>query len=229
MGIMIVVEGVGGMGKSTQKERLVENLKELYGDRVHSFDFPRYGIKPYGPLIRAYLDGAFGNPNDVSPYMAGMLYAQDRAGLTSVLRNLIIRDSIIVTGRYTGSNLAYQGVKCASDIELAAYVNWQNELEYVHFQAVKETMTIVLHAPAAVSQSLIDQRHISLGTDVSARDGHEQDTGYVQRITDLYLRLAGWHPHWRTLDCADLDSGGLRDEEDISEDIWKIVHSILPL
>ena len=228
MGFLIVLDGVGGMGKSTQQDLLLERLQREYGEeRVRRMRFPRYGTPPYGPLIRAYLDGALGDPNQVSPYFAGMLYAQDRQLAAPMLRKMLEGDKIVVADRYLGSNLAYQGAKCQSTAEFLDYLNWQINTEYCLLKVVQEDLMIVLHAPAQISQALADRRQALTDNVHSGRDGHEKDTAYVQRIVDTYLNLTDIMERWEEVDCTSEDGLSLRSEEDISDDIWGIVQTAL--
>ncbi|OGD90800.1 hypothetical protein A3D07_00640 [Candidatus Curtissbacteria bacterium RIFCSPHIGHO2_02_FULL_42_15] len=75
-GEFIVFEGADGTGKTTQAKLLFDYLKKKKKNAVF-FSFPNYK-SAWGKIVRRYLDGEFGDVNQVSPYLASILYAGDR-------------------------------------------------------------------------------------------------------------------------------------------------------
>ena len=226
-GRLLVLDGAGGAGKGTQYALLVNRLIERYGtERVSGLHFPRYDSAPYGPMIRTYLDGGYGDTNKVDPYLAGLLYAQDRAGFADACRQTLAAGGIIVIDRYVGSNLAYQGVKLLDSKRREAYLNWQMDLEYRMLNIVREDLLILLHAPAEVSQAAIDRRASETNIADEGRDGHEINNGHMQGVISLYQELVTRIPYWDKIDCLAKD-GSMRSRQDISDAIWKIVEPVL--
>ena len=228
MGFLIVLDGVGGMEKSTQQDLLIDRLSEEYGgDQIQRMRFPRHSTSPYGPIIRAYLDGAFGDPDNVSPYFAGMLYAQDRASAMPSLREMLDTGKIVVVDQYVGSSLAYQGTKCKNTLDFCSYTNWQQQTEYTFLKNVREDLMIILHAPVQpIETSTYQHKPLTSNTKVP-KDKHELDSGYVQSIIGNYLQLANLIKYWQAVNCASEEDQSLRSRDEISDDVWRIVQTAL--
>ena len=77
-GKLIVIDGGDGSGKTTQSELLSVYFLNK-GIKVKSFDFPRYYSSFHGKVVGRFLAGEFGGVNEVSPYLASLAYALDRA------------------------------------------------------------------------------------------------------------------------------------------------------
>lgn len=77
-GKLIVIEGAcDGVGKTTQFNLLKEYL-ENNGYKVYTHHFPTYHSKQ-GKTTEYYLNGDFGSPEELSPYLVNSFYALDRA------------------------------------------------------------------------------------------------------------------------------------------------------
>lgn len=107
-GKLIVIEGAcDGIGKTTQYNLLKEYL-EKNGYSVCSHHFPTYDSKQ-GKLTEYYLNGDFGNPSDLSPYLVNSIYAVDRSiTWNDKLKAAYDKGDIILLDRYTTSSLIYQ-------------------------------------------------------------------------------------------------------------------------
>jgi dTMP kinase len=104
-GILIVLEGIDGAGKSTQARRLLKRLSELGYDAV-SFREPSRGR--WGRQIKRLAKV----PGSLSPEEELTLFVRDRG--ENVARNLkpaLAAGKIIVLDRYYFSTIAYQGAK----------------------------------------------------------------------------------------------------------------------
>jgi dTMP kinase len=99
-GRLVALEGVDGCGKSTQARRLAGALGALCTREP--------GGTPLGTALRALLlDPAGAHP---VPRAEALLMAADRAQhIDEVLRPALASGRWVVTDRYSGSTLAYQG------------------------------------------------------------------------------------------------------------------------
>ena len=107
---LIVIEGIDGSGKGTQAQQLTERLIAT-GRRVRLLSFPRYRETLFGHAIGDFLNGRFGQLNEVHPFLASVLYAADRFESKSVLADALHQSDVVVCDRYVPSNLAHQGDK----------------------------------------------------------------------------------------------------------------------
>ena len=104
-GLLLVVEGIDGTGKSTLAKGLAQALKAKGYDAVLTFE-PTYGT--YGKKLRE----SFKSKRRLSPEEELRLFTQDRM---EHVKNLIMpslgRGKIVISDRYYLSTMAYQGAR----------------------------------------------------------------------------------------------------------------------
>lgn len=222
VGILIDIEGADGSGKTEQAKRLFERLQRE-GHPAAYFDFPRYETSRAGKLTGELLAGKHGDFMGVSPVLSALPYAIDRAGAREKLEASLAAGKIIVSNRYTPSNLAHQSAKVVP-AEQPALVEMLEDIEYGDLGIPRPTLVIYLSVPTDISSDLIGKKEKRGYLDGEARDLAERNIAHQDRTRAAYLRLAkekGWH----VIDCA--PSGVMRTREDIEAEIWKIVQSNL--
>ena len=106
-GIFISFEGVDGVGKTTQVERLRAYV-EAQGRECVVTREP--GGTVLGVAIRELLlGGVEGSDADIAPRAEALLFAADRAQhVAEVIRPALERGAVVITDRYLDSSLAYQ-------------------------------------------------------------------------------------------------------------------------
>lgn len=110
-GLFVSLEGVDGVGKSTQAQRLQAYLQSR-GMHVHLTREP--GGTELGTVVRGLLlhgvtrDDGMPAP-DISPRTEALLYAADRAQhVAQVVRPALAAGDAVICDRYIDSSLAYQ-------------------------------------------------------------------------------------------------------------------------
>jgi dTMP kinase len=104
-GLFISLEGIDGVGKSTQSDLLEEYLRELGQPVVRTFE---PGGTELGQEIRHLL---LHRKGDVAPRSEALLYAADRAHhVATKVRPALELGEAVITDRYLDSSVAYQGV-----------------------------------------------------------------------------------------------------------------------
>ncbi len=104
-GLFISLEGIDGVGKSTQSDLLEEYLRQLGQPVVRTFE---PGGTELGQEIRHLL---LHRKGDVAPRSEALLYAADRAHhVATKVRPALERGEAVITDRYLDSSVAYQGV-----------------------------------------------------------------------------------------------------------------------
>ena len=104
-GLFISLEGIDGVGKSTQSDLLEEYLHELGQPVLRTFE---PGGTALGQEIRHLL---LHRKGDVAPRSEALLYAADRAHhVATKVRPALERGEAVITDRYLDSSVAYQGV-----------------------------------------------------------------------------------------------------------------------
>lgn len=215
---LIVIEGIDGSGKGTQASRLLENLRAT-GRRCELFSFPRYRETRFGAMIGQFLNGRFGQLNEVSPFLVSLLFAGDRLESKDLLQRALTVNDIVVCDRYVASNIAHQAAKLDGD-DRRELIDWIQYVEYSLYGLPVSHRTIFLDLPVATATQLIALKAKRSYTDRAA-DLQEADTDYLQRVHDVYVELAAAERNWLRVDC--LEQGELKSIDRISSEVWNLV------
>lgn len=219
MALLIDIEGIDGSGKATQSARLHQRLLEA-GQHAALISFPRYEATLFGKAIGDYLNGRFGSLQDVSPFLVSLLYAGDRFESRLRLRKMMAENDAVVLDRYVASNIAHQGAKADGD-ERAEVIEWIRRIEFEVFDLPRPDVVVLLDVPSEQAQRLIAKKQSRSYTDKPS-DLQESDTGYLERVREIYLDLATRLPEWHTIQCCQ-SGGGVRPVEQIAEDVWRVL------
>lgn len=222
MGIFVTLEGGDGSGKGTQSKLLVERLRKEIGDElVLHMSFPQHG-EPSSYYADQFLNGAYGSITDVHPDLASLTYALDRYAASSKLREHLDKpNSVVVSDRYVGSNLAHNGSKFHDDKSRHEYYERQMQTEYGILGIPMPDINIILLVSTENAQSNVDKKAARAYTSLK-RDIHEQDANHLDRTKSAYHELALLYPdRFTSIDCMKAD-GTMRSIEDIHAEIVSI-------
>lgn len=224
-GKFIVIDGSDGAGKKTQSDLLIAFLKEKKFD-VSYYDFPQYDQSLFGQMVGRYLNGEFGEADDVSPYLSSLLYAGDRWCAADRMKKDLENGKLIISNRYTQSNMAFQSAKIADPQKKEDFLNWLEKLEFEIYNIPKPDLVIYLYMPYKISQALVDKKDARNYTQMT-RDIHEKNGDFLQRVEKAYLDLAQKNPEWAKIDCCENDQ--LMPIEKISRLVQDVVENRLNL
>jgi dTMP kinase len=223
-GKLIVIDGGDGSGKTTQAELLVQFLKEKKVP-VKYVDFPQYYKSFHGKTVAKFLRGEFGSMNEISPYLASLAYALDRASIKREMDEFLAQGGIIVANRYATSNMAHQAAKCKTEKEQTEFLKWVYELEYKVHKIPKENLVIYLHVPWKESLELTQSRGDREYLKGMKQDIAEKDLEHRKASEEMYLALSKKHRHWKTVEC--IENGKLLSREEIFNHVLALVKPIL--
>lgn len=221
-GKLFIIEGTDGSGKQTQTEALYKKLlKEGY--RVRKITFPNYESPACQP-VKMYLNGDFGtNPEDVNAYVASTFYAVDRfASYKTDWGKFYEEGGIIISDRYTTSNMVHQAVKMEKE-EREEYLEWLTDLEFTKYGLPKPDGVIFLNVNSEYTKKLMENRLNKINQE-EKKDIHESDFEYLHKSYLNSLEIADKY-NWDKIDCV--QDGALRTIEDISNEIYETIKSIL--
>ena len=190
-GLFISFEGVDGVGKTTQVERLRDYL-EAAGREVVVTREP--GGTALGGSLRQLLlrepgDAAEADGADIAPRAEALIFAADRAQhVAEVVRPALERGAVVITDRYLDSSLAYQ----AGGRELTA-----DDVRGLSMWATGGLMPVRTYLldmdPTAA------HRRLQHDADRMESAGDE----FQQRTRQAFLDLAGHEPgRFRVIDAA---------------------------
>lgn len=188
MAKIITLEGLDGAGKHTQRLAVTHELMKA-GLDVSSCSFPRYDSSTSSEHVKAFLNGKYGDPTAVNPYLAAFLFAQERLQNKEYLLHKVESCDILIIDRYVPSNIAYQGAKFFSakptQKELDAYQEFCREmhrLEYVENGLPEPDHVVYLRWP--LKECL---RHIAKRSAVGRpKDEIEKNGLYLGKVASVY-------------------------------------------
>jgi len=177
-GRLIALEGLDGSGKTTQARLLAEALGAL--------STAEPGATPFGERVRDLLLDPTSPP--LSIRAEALLVAADRAQhVTEVLTPALATGRWVVTDRFSGSTLAYQGYGRGLDLEeLRRLVDWATG-------GVEPDLTVLVDVPVHVTR----RRRDGDSPDRLERLGDE----FKERVRSGYQELAESNPaNWVIVD-----------------------------
>ncbi len=216
VGLLVAIEGIDGSGKGTQAARLCESLRAA-GTRCELFSFPRYRDTQFGAKIGDFLNGRFGNLNQVSPFLVSLLFAGDRFESRRLLQQAIAENDIVLCDRYVASNIAHQAAKVVG-AERRELIDWVRYVEHELYELPHPDRTLFLDLPVQQATELIALKARRSYTDRAA-DLQESDSAYLQKVHDVYSQLAADEPRWIRIDC--LDGGQIKPVDQIAGEVWR--------
>ena len=221
-GKFIVIDGTDGSGKWTQTKLLIERLKNNWYD-VELADFPQYG-KRSAMMVEDYLNGNFGNAQEVGPYRASVLYAVDRYAASFEIRKRLDQWKIVIANRYVSSNMWHQAGKIKDLDERDKFLKWLEEFEYWLFDIPRPDKNILLYMPTEIWQKLVDKKWHREYVGWEKRDIHEADLQHLKDAAEAYKYVAEKYD-WTIIDSA--PNWELQSIDEIAEKIWIEIRKII--
>ena len=182
-GRFLVLEGIDGCGKTTQLKQLAQWLPVSglmpAGATLHLTREP--GGTPLGQALRELLLHP-PQASAPSPTAELLLYAADRAQhVEQLIRPALVRGDWVLSDRFSGSTLAYQGDGRGLDVSTI------RDLERIATAGVTPDLTLWLDLPIAES---LRRRQMQMADRIEA-----EGTAFLARVAEGFRRLAaerGW-------------------------------------
>jgi dTMP kinase len=195
-GLFITLEGIDGVGKTTQALLLVEYFESLGREVVHTFE---PGGTDLGQAIRRMLLDP--KNQNLAPVTEILLYAADRAQhVEEVVKPALREGKIVICERFIDSSVAYQGYGLGLSVEGILAVN------QLAAGGLEPNLTIYLDAePSAalvrVGGDRIEQRALE----------------YYERVRAGFLAIARENTHRVVVVPAD------GTKEEVSERVQRLI------
>ena len=213
--MIVVIEGIDGVGKGTQSQRLLSRLKQE-GLNCLFLSFPVY-TSFFGQMIGEYLNGIYGSIDEVNPKLSSLLYALDR---WQKMQDVNISSyDVVLIDRFVSSNLAHQAAKV--DIgDKEDLLNWIVQLEYEVLCTPSPDLVVLLDADLELASAQVLTKKARAYTNKS-KDLHESNLPYLKKVRDVFRKIASERPNYSVVECD--KNGKMRSIADIHEEIWRIV------
>ena len=171
--LIIIESGSDASGKATQTRKLYERLL-TDGYNIKKVEYPNYKSES-SSLVKMYLRGDFGSKaSDVDPYVSSTFFAADRyASYKTEWEDFYKNDGIILSDRYTTSNMVHQASKM-DESNRDKYLDWLFDYEFNLYKIPKPDCVIFLDVPIEFSKKLMENRKNKF-TGEDKKDIHESD------------------------------------------------------
>jgi dTMP kinase len=201
-GLFIVFEGPEGAGKSTQIARLAERLRGSGRDVLLTRE---PGGTRAGDAVRQVLL----DPEQVIyPLTEFLLYSASRAQLVSeVIGPALEAGRDVVSDRFTGASVAYQGYGRGLDLDLVADLNRRAT------SGLRPDLTVLLDIEPEAGLRRARSRSGQDRLEAAGLDFH-------RRVREGYLAQAAADPSWLVVDAA-------APEDAVAEAVWAGVSRLI--
>ncbi len=218
-GLFIVFEGGEGSGKSTQAELLYRRLQEM---RRPALLVREPGTTPLGLHLREYLK----SKQPLTSQSELLLFTAARAQLVNdQIRPSLEKDIIVISDRFSGSTVAYQGHGRGVARPVIDYLNG-----YVT-GGLEPHLTFLLDIDPEGGLHRVGRLQLQMGLSPEDSTGggraevegqrrfEDQSLAFHRRVRRGYLDLAKSGEGWLTLDAR-------QTVEQLTEQVW---NNVLPL
>ena len=221
--LIIIESGSDGSGKATQSEYLYNRLIKD-NIKVRKVEFPNYKSEA-SALVKMYLRGDFGkDPSDVSPYIASTFFTVDRyASYKKDWEEFYKNGGIIISDRYTTSNMVHQASKFSTKKEKDDFLDWLWDFEFNLYGLPVPDKVFFLDMPVEFTQKLTFNRKNKI-TGEKEKDIHESNRKYLDTTYDNGVYIAKKYG-WERVECIENDK--VKTIREISDFIYDSAISLI--
>ncbi len=221
-GTFIVIDGSDGSGKSTQYAKLCERL-EAEGIAFETIKFPRHK-QPPAYFVDRYLQGQYGQADEVSAKRASVFYAVDRYDAAEHIRQQLEKGVAVIADRYVSANMGHQGAKMPDTETRQEFFAWLDDFEFNLMGIPHPDVNIVLSVSDEQAARNIAKR--AAETD-NPSDIHEANPDFLRRSAETYQQICKLFPEqYHRIDCMQ-DDTRMQPAETIHNQIWELVQARL--
>jgi dTMP kinase len=181
-GKFITFEGLDGVGKSTQAEKLARWLKECGIDAITT---PEPGGTAIGQKLRGVLLSS--RTQGLSPMAElGLMFSDRAQHIDELILPALHRGQWVISDRFTDSSVAYQG----GGRELGSSTVLQ--LHKLLCRDLQPDLTILMLSDAAASVSRARRRNVQQSRRSKADENRfeQENRAFYKRVLDTYLAIA---------------------------------------
>ena len=215
-GKLFVIEGLDGSGKQTQSNMLYHRLLEQ-GYKIIKKEYPNYKSES-SALVKMYLRGDFGKkPEDVSPYISSTFFAADRyASFKTEYETYYLDGGLVITDRYTTSNMVHQASKIHDLQEKEKFLSWLWDLEFNIYKIPIPTQVFFLDVKPETAIEMMKNRDNKFSHE-KQKDIHEISKNHLQDSYNNALYLVEKY-NWEVIDCS--AENGIKSLEEINQILY---------
>lgn len=225
----IAIEGIDGVGKSTQIKLLIDYL-ESEAIKTKYIHFPRNHEGVFGELISKFLRGEFGDVKNVHPQLVALIFAGDRKEFSDTIREWLNEGYFVLVDRYVLSNIAFQCAKLKNSSEKIELRNWIYMFEYEYNKIPKPDISIYLDVPVSFThKSLSEKRNGNERKYLNGKDDiHEKDIELQTTVKDEYEKLVKTEMNITRIVCYN-SKNEIKSIKEIHEQIISSISNLITL
>lgn len=186
--LLICIEGLDSCGKGTQVKIITEYYEKL-NKKVKHIHFPMYGYSEFSKIISKFLQGEFGNIDEVDPLFIANIYAMDRFVYKEQLMKDLLENDVVIIDRYIFSNMAYQGAKIEDTVKSQELIKWIYKFEVEFLNLPYPDRILYLNVPINIIEERLKNERVGEDRDYleGKKDIHEVDINFQKKVGDVYL------------------------------------------
>ena len=211
-GVFIAFEGGEGAGKSTQAA-ILETA--LLAQGYHAVLVREPGSTPLGDYLRSYLVES----KPIVPLAELLLFEASRAQLvTERIGPLLDEGAVVISDRFAGSTIAYQGHGRGMDLER---IGWLNDLAT---GGRYPDLTILLDVDPQVGLGRVNSRQLQfqLLMAETADRFEDEELAFHNAVRQGFRELEAGSINWCLVE-------GNHSIDDVAEVVWDKVRPLLPI
>jgi dTMP kinase len=163
-----------------------------------------------------YLNGEFGGVEEANIHAVSTMYAVDRyASFKTIWEDFYNSGGIIISDRYTTSNMVHQASKFETKEEKDSYLEWLADLEYEKMKIPKPDIVVFLNMPTKMAYKLMETRKNKI-TGEDKKDIHENNQEYMEKSHQNACYVADKYS-WTEVMCIEGDR--LKTIEEIGNEV----------
>lgn len=217
-GVFIVIDGSDGSGKSTQYTKLCERLK-AEGIEMETIKFPQYK-QPSAYFVEQYLQGAYGQADEVPAKRTSVFYAMDRYAASSHIREQLEQGVAVIVDRYVAANMGHQGAKMSDAETRREFFAWLDDFEFNLMGIPRPDVNVILSV--SDDQTARNMAKRTAETDHKS-DIHESNPDFLRRSAEVYREICELFPdQYHRIDCMQ-DESSMLPADAIHNQIWELV------
>lgn len=209
-GVLIVIDGIDGSGKTTQIGLLKKYL-DLQGVPCETISFPQYGENKFAKEIEDYLKGNLGSLDKVDPYFIATAFASDRTLAKEEINQWLKEGKIVIANRYVSSSKAHLGANLPQ-AQREKFFRWLDKLEFETNGIPKEDLTILLSVDPKVGQKNVQEGKVDI---------HENNLKHLKEAGKIYLKLSQTEPNWYVVNC--MEGTKMKSIQGINQEIVELL------
>lgn len=191
------------------------------GFAVVVYSFPQYQ-STVGKVIASYLQGNYGDINNVPYELICTAYAADRARFAEDIATYLDNGYIVLCDRYTYSN-AFTIAKMPNE-KWNDFINWIEDLEFNCLNVIEPDYNVYLHVDPTISMQRIEERG-KREYQNNKEDIHESNFNLLKSASDVYLYLAQQKNNWIVID--EMENGKQLPIEEVFAKLFTQIYLIL--